>query len=240
MKRFFTDIIEDSVILTSDEHNHLSRVLRLGVGEEVVVCNGDGYDYVCVVERMDKRQTELRLKTKIKNECDPIKRLTVFSALTKGDKPELIAQKLTELGVSAIRFVTTEYTVAKPSPARMERVARICAEAAKQCGRASLPNLDEGTFSQMIAALKDYDLIIFPYEKAVECSLKQFLDRVDVEAVKNAALIVGSEGGFSDEEAAQIAKAGGVPLTLGKRILRAETANIAVAGIVLNALGEYR
>lgn len=240
MKRFFIKEPSETVVLSDSEHNHLARVLRLRVGEEVILCCGDGYDYRYRIEQIEKNKSVLIQLDKVKNECEPKIRMTVYSALMKGDKPELAAQKLTELGVSEIVLMTTRYTVAQHSASRKERVERTCIEAAKQCGRADYPKVRQIDFSQIEGELGRYDAVLFPYEKATGTSLSAYLDSLDHASIRSVAVIVGSEGGFSDEEAARLERCGVVPVTLGKRILRAETANIVVSAIVMNALGEYR
>lgn len=240
MKRFFIDNPDESVYLDGSEHNHLANVLRLKAGEEVVLCCGDAWDYVYRIEQITKKNTLLVRVDKVPNHSLPKVRMTVFSALTKGDKPELIAQKLTELGVSEIALMTTRYTVTQHSDRRKERVEHVCMEAAKQCGRSDYPTIELTDFAAMCKRLADFDLIVFPYEKATTPSLQDFLCAREISSVRSVAVIVGSEGGFSDEEATALTDVGAVPVSLGKRILRAETANIAVTAIVMNALGEYR
>lgn len=239
MKRFFIQQPTETVVLDGNEHTHLARVLRLKPQDEVILCCGDGYDYRYRIESVEKNRSILRQLDRTENLCEPHVRMTVFSALMKGDKPELAAQKLTELGVSEIVLTTSRYTVPQHSPARRERVERTCMEAAKQCGRAGYPKVDQADFSELPERLREFDAVIFPYEKATECSLSAYLSRLDGATIRTVAIVVGSEGGFADEEAALLIRAGVTPVTLGKRILRAETANIVVAALVMNALGEY-
>ena len=243
MKRFFVDKIHNPMILTGDNHKHLSLVLRARIGDEIVLCPGDGNDYIYEISGISKRETRLTARGVAANPNEPTVRLTVFSALMKGDKNEWAAQKLTELGVSEIVPFYSEHTVARPSPARAERLRRICEEAAKQCGRAVVPTVGaEISFETVLSRVSRFDLVVFPYEKAEAADIRSFLqDRTASGAqIRSAALIVGSEGGFSDTEAEKAVAAGLMPVTMGKRILRAETANIAAAAVMMYALGEMR
>ncbi len=239
MKRFFIQQPTETVVLDGNEHTHLSRVLRLKPRDEVILCCGDGYDYRYRIERVDKNSSVLTQLDRVRNLCEPRVHMTVFSALMKGDKPELAAQKLTELGVNEIVLMTTKYAVPQNSMTRRERVERTCMEAAKQCGRAGYPKVDLADFSELPERLRGFDAVIFPYEKATEYSLSAYLSRLDGANIRTVAVVVGAEGGFADEEAETLIGAGVTPVTLGKRILRAETANIVVAALVMNALGEY-
>lgn len=243
MKRFFVPTISDTPILTGENHKHLSVVLRARPGESVVLCPQDGCDHICEIVRIEKTQTILKRLHTVANDKEPRVRLTVYSALMKGDKNEWAAQKLTELGVSEIVPFRSEFTVVKPSDKHRERLCRVCEEAAKQCGRAIVPNV--GTpidFSEIPDRMAQYDLVLFPYEKADGLDIRSYLtDRIDTkgrDGIATAALIVGSEGGFSEREAQTLEAAGVRPVTMGKRILRAETANITAAAILMYALGE--
>lgn len=243
MKRFFVDKIQDPMILTGDNHKHLSLVLRAEIGDEVVLCPGDGNDYIYTVSGISKRETRLSARGVAANPNEPTVKLTVFSALMKGDKNELAVQKLTELGVAEIVPFYSEHTVARPSPSRAERLRRICEEAAKQCGRAVVPTVGtEISFDAVLSRVSRFDLAVFPYEKAEADDIRSFLrERTAAGApIRSAALVIGAEGGFSDAEAEKAAAAGLVPVTMGKRILRAETANIAAAAILMYELGEMR
>ncbi len=243
MKRFFVDKIHNPMILTGDNHKHLSLVLRARIGDEIVLCPGDGNDYIYEISGISKRETRLTARGVAANPNEPTVRLTVFSALMKGDKNEWAAQKLTELGVSEIVPFYSEHTVAKPSPSRAERLRRICEEAAKQCGRAVVPIVGaEISFETVLSRVSRFDLVVFPYEKAEAADIQSFLQDGTASGaqIRSAALIVGSEGGFSDTEAEKAVAAGLMPVTMGKRILRAETANIAAAAVMMYALGEMR
>lgn len=239
MKRFFTQEIGNPHILTGDEHKHLSVVLRAKVGDEVVLCCGDGYDCICEIAELSRNETVLIPVRKVKNESEPSVAVTLFSAIMKGDKNDLVVQKAVELGAIEVRPLVTEYV--QSHSVRTDRLNKIALEAAKQCGRSTLTRVCEPITLQRFASIAgDFDLTVFPYEKADKPSLKEFLRGADVASIKKVAVIIGSEGGFSESEVNLLCSAGITPVTLGKRILRAETANIAVLSAVMYELGQWQ
>lgn len=239
MKRFFCQTTNDNEILRGDEHSHLAYVLRAKAGEKVVLCPQDGYDYIYEITEIGKKETLLKKVDRLLNENEPRVHVTLFMSLLKGDKADLVVQKATELGISRIVPMMTRYVSVKPESAKTERYRRICTEAAKQCGRAVVPEIEEvANISEIGDRLADFDLIVFPYENEAERDLKQTLAQIG--AVKSAAIIIGSEGGFSEEEVEALIKRNVTPVTLGPRILRAETACVAVTAVVMYELGEWR
>ena len=161
------------------------------------------------------------------NEKNPKVNITVFQGLVKGDKIDLIVQKLTELGISNLYTFESEFTVAKANNNKIDRLNKVSEEACKQCGRSIPLNIYETIkFKDMINKLKEFDLILFANEKNRVRDFKEFSGK------KNIAVVVGSEGGFSDVEIDEIYNAGAINFGLGERILRAETASIALASII--------
>ena len=234
MKRFFTQSISDKPTLTGEEHKHLSVVLRAKTGDEIILCTGDGYDRICKIEEIRKNETVLSPVKTVKNESEPSIRVALFMSVMKGDKNDLVVQKATELGVSEIFPVITRYVQAHDKTVKTERFGRIVAEAAKQCGRSVLPKVNSPVeFNDAARKFSEYDLRVFPYENAEKPSLKEFLRGTECKGISSAAIFVGSEGGFAEEEAELLASYGVVPVTLGKRIMRAETANIAVLSALM-------
>ena len=240
-RRFFVPEACDPLTLTEGEHRHLTQVLRARVGERVVVCTGDGYDYTYAIRAIRANEPVLDFVEKTENDREPTVRVTLFSAIMKGDKNELVAQKATELGVQEICPVFTEFVQAHDRNLRVERLERIVREAAKQCGRSTYPAVSAPVeFAKMAEKLSAFDLVVFPYEKAKSPSLKAFLREKDIYATHNIAIIVGSEGGFSDQEAEMLVRVGVTPVSLGKRILRAETANIAVLSALMYEMEQWQ
>lgn len=237
-KRFFItkdNILDDEIVLRDDEHNHLSRVLRLAVGD-TAECFEDGGDILeCKIESITKSQTTLKIISSRPCTANPKCNLTLFQGLTKGEKLEWIIQKTSELGAQEIRTFTSNFTIAKPNDNKVERSRKIAIASAKQCGRTSVIKIYQTiTFKQMLQQLKDYDIVIFANETEDSKNIRE----VFTQKYKNVAIIVGAEGGFSREEIDSIINNGGVSVSLGNRILRAETAAIAMSSVVLYELGE--
>ncbi|MBQ7227141.1 MAG: 16S rRNA (uracil(1498)-N(3))-methyltransferase [Clostridia bacterium] len=237
MRRFFVEKIEKpSLNVYGNERKHLADVLRARVGDKVILCPNDGNDYVYKIVGFDKNSVSLNYVSENKNETEPELMLTVFASLLKGDKTELVVQKLTELGVKRITPFISDYTVQKSK--KNERLKRSAHEASKQCGRAIIPEVTEiVSFDQMLKTLDKYDTVVFAYEDAYT-SGKRLSDVIKGNE-KTIALVVGPEGGFSEREVNALTLAGYEPVTLGKRILRAETASIAGASVIMCLAGEW-
>ncbi|MBE7082382.1 MAG: 16S rRNA (uracil(1498)-N(3))-methyltransferase [Clostridiales bacterium] len=231
MKKFFANKQGDEFVFEGDELNHFN-VLRCSVGEQILCLGEDGFDYLCEVSFVSKKMAKASIVQKTLNTQNPTKNITVFQGLVKGEKIDLIVQKLTELGVSNLFMFESEFAVAKANNNKLERLAKITKEACKQCGRSKPLNIHEAiTFKQMVGKLKEYDMVLFANEKNKIRNFEQ------LKQCQNVAIVVGSEGGFSDKEIAQIYQAGAVNFGLGERILRAETACIATASIVGYMIG---
>lgn len=237
MKRFFVDKIEKPYLtLRGEERRHLADVLRAREGDRVVLCPNDGRDYVYEAVAFDRDSVRLKYIEDFKNETEPTLELTAYISLLKGDKTELAVQKLTELGVHRVVPFVSECTVRTGE--KSDRLRRAAHEASKQCGRAYIPEVrDAISFADMVGELSEYDTAVFAYEGAYASGerLKDVL-RGDE---KTIALVVGPEGGFSEKEVAVMIAAGHGPVTLGKRILRAETASIACAAVIMQLSGEW-
>ena len=237
LKRYYTEQpASEQWTLTGPEYHHLADVMRARVGETVLLCNGDGMDYRCEVLSLANRTATLRTISAARNEQEPEADVTAFLGLLKGDHTELEIQKLSELGVRRIVPFGSENTVAKADERKIERFRRIAAESAKQCGRASVLQVENAVpFRAAIGRAGAFDRALFCDECAEGKSLAKALGSGSGNRV---ALMIGSEGGFTAAEAEQAVAAGWTAVTLGRRILRAETAAIASAAVVMNALGE--
>ena len=226
MKKFFAKQFEDRFIFEGDELAHFN-VLRCKVGENVLCYGQDGFDYICEIKEITKKQAIAIIINKQKNIKNPVKNITLFQGLVKGEKLDLIVQKLTELGISNLYTFESEFAIAKANNNKIERLNKISLEACKQCGRSVPLNIYETIkFKDMLEILKNYDIVLFANEK----STARVYDKI--KECNNIALIVGSEGGFSDKEIEQIYNSGAINFGLGNRILRAETAAIAMSAIV--------
>lgn len=240
-RRFFAppsafNFNKQTVTLTSDEARHLREVLRLKPGDEVLVFDGAGKEFRAIVSQARREFAELELKDEIHSARpeSPLQ-LTLAVALLKGEKFDLVVQKGTELGVNRFIPLTTRYADIRlrdeaDAAKRVTRWQRIALEAAKQCGRAVVPEIDTPTTFDSI--IKENSCFLFSERGG------QPLD-TDLKATSLIA-IVGSEGGWSDEELEQ-ARAAKVPIvTLGGRVLRAETAAITVAVLFQHLYGDLK
>ena len=239
MKRFFVQKkfnIGDNVIIDGVEHNHLKNVLRLKIGDEIIVVCGDQFDYVAKIINISKSKTEVAILSKSINLYNPKCNLTVFQALVKSDNMSIIVQKLTELGVKDFIPFTSEFITSKDKNGKTNKLQEISNQSIKQCKR-SFPMYISQTlsFESMLKSLNNFDLIVF----ANECEDNQNLDSIDFKKFQNVAIIVGSEGGFSSKEINAIIEKGAKSVSLGKRILRAETASIALTSVILYLMGEW-
>lgn len=240
-KRFFIDkssLNNNTIILTEDEHQHLSKVLRLRVGDSVE-CFYDGGPIInCTIEQITKNNSTLTVNSTTECVSNPQANITLFQGLPKLDKLELISQKLTEIGVTKIIPFSSTFCVAKENLNKVERLKKIVVSACKQCGRTLLTKVENPVkFNEMISMLSNYDLVVFANEtENPENSLSQLFSQKNY---KNVAYIVGSEGGFSKEEIEKLTSQTNVKsISLGKRILRTETASITLGGLLAYQLGE--
>ena len=242
-KRFFANI--DNVrngqaILEGTEHNHLKNVMRITVGEEVIIVCGDEFDYLCKVEEIGRSRTVLGIMQKTKNKFNPQVKLTVFQSLVKRPAMELIIQKLTELGVSTFIPFESRYSIIQSKQGKESKLQEISNQSIKQCRR-SIPMRVEKTlsFKNMVKSLSDYDIVLFSNEaEGKKQTLKKILEKNSTgDKSSNIAIIIGPEGGFSPEETTSLSKVA-FSISLGKRILRAETASIALASIIMFMEGE--
>lgn len=225
MKKLFVDRASEKELLTGDDHLHVSVVLRARKGDELILCDGDGFDYHYEIVGFDKNSTKLKFLDKTEVETEPTHSIDLFVALPKGDKLELITQKCTELGINAIVPFVSEFVQAKGN-VRLDRLNKIAREAAQQCGRGKVPLVHSPvSFSEMKEKIAQYDTVLFFYE----CGGSPMKD---VPLGKKIALIVGSEGGFSDAEAKELGLVAHT-ISLGKRILRAETAAVVATALTM-------
>ncbi len=225
-----SDIIDNKITLSGNENEHLSKVLRYRVGDKVKCFYDNSCFYHCQIVSQTKNASILEIISLENCLANPKIKLTLFQGLPKLDKLDYITQKLTELGASKIVPFVSTYCVKKDNLNKMERLNKIVVNACKQCGRTSLLNITSAVkFDEMLGMLKEYDIVIFANE--VDGS-KHFRD-LDLKNKKNIAIIVGSEGGFTNDEVEKIKNCNAISLTLGKRILRTETCAVSLASLVM-------
>jgi 16S rRNA (uracil1498-N3)-methyltransferase len=236
LKRFFVDKIEPVTELFGEEFEHAKNVLRIGVGAEVILLDNSGKEYTAVVASVEKKRMLLNV---VREEVGSREASTdvclLFGYLKNADKNEFIVQKAVELGVKKIGVFSSEFSSAYMNANKLERLNKVAKEAAKQCLRATAPEVVY--FDKLVTALsygEECENKLFACEFATE-------SEKSVSGIKGStAVVIGSEGGFSREEAEYAQKQGYALISLGKRILRAETAAVALTSIVMFALGELQ
>lgn len=241
--RLFADAgcIRDKYIKITDQGDirHLSKVLRLREGDEIDVSDSMEWEYRAEIVRIDEEEVLLVILDKQKFAREPNLEVTLFQGIPKAGKMESIIQKCVELGVHAIIPVFMERTVVVDKgnfSKKLDRWQKISDEAVKQCKRGMVPPVGrQRPFSEMLDKLRNYDLILFPYENEGDYSIKDCL-RGLAEKPRSVAIVIGPEGGFSDKEAAALDEAGAARVTLGKTILRTETAGMAALAMTMYEL----
>ena len=233
--RFFVDKIAEEVSLTGDEYKHARNVLRLGVGDEVTLLDGSGKEYSAVVARAEKGSLVLHVVSETPSDKEPRANVYLLAGLLKGDKTELVVQKAVELGANKIGVFASRYCAAFMNDNKLDRLNRVAREAAKQCLRAYVPEVVYFDHLQSaLASAEEYEHKLFACE---------FLSSGEGEIAgmgSSYALVVGSEGGFSEEEYALATDMGYAGVSLGKRILRAETAAISLLAVTMYRAGELK
>ena len=251
MPRFFVDpsaITEDEIILTGDNAHHAAYSLRLAPGDRIKVCDQQTA-YLCEMVSFDSESAKARILSSAPIDTEPPFAARLYQALPTGDKLDTIIQKAVECGVSeVIPFESSRCIVrAKPEAEgrKTERRCRIAEEAAKQCGRGIIPTVKPTiSYKEALEAARTADLVLFCYEgqdviplPAVMKQARPLLDAAEQSGKRpKIAIFVGSEGGFSTEEATAARTVGAVMTGLGKRILRTETASGFVLSCLIYAL----
>ena len=243
MHRFFVspDCIDgQDVRLPDNVARQLSRVLRLKPGDRIIALDDSGWEYVVTLTAVDSNAAWGVVTDKQVSTGEPDVRLVLYQGMLKSDRFEFVLQKGTELGVSAFVPVSCARSVAKgDSASRSVRWRKIITEAAEQSGRGRIPILKKP--SEFFDACDAYGgLAIIPWEEEGGTGLRSVLKRwkADDLGISSVSIFIGPEGGFTREEVEYARSKGIVAVSLGKRILRAETAGIATAAAVLYELGE--
>lgn len=237
MPRFFLEELDENDIrIVGPDARHIGLALRMRVGDALTVC-AYGKDYQCRIRSITPEEVRLEAESVSLCAAEPSANLTLYQALPKSDKLEQIIQKSVELGVSKIVPVLTRRCISRPKPAeflkKLPRLQKIAAAAAKQAGRGIIPAVsDMISFSQLCEAVPTYDASILLYENG-----GQRFSQLSLEGCSSVSLIVGSEGGFDPEEADALQASGAVPVWLGERILRCETAPLAASAIIMHLTG---
>ncbi len=230
MRRFFAEEINGTdgiVALCGEEAHHIISVLRMGVGDHVLLINGDGGECVAEITSVADRTVTLSILEHIASSAEPNVKVTLFQCLPKQGKMELIIQKCVELGVSEIVPVASQRCISDGNikESKLARWNRVSQEAAKQCGRASVPIVTTPVRLKNMD-VSGFDIALLAYENETERTLKSLLRMQS--GISSVAIIIGPEGGFSPSEVEWLVGSGVVSVSLGRRILRTETAGIAM------------
>lgn len=248
MHRFYVETpiaeIGATVTLSAEESAHAARVLRLRPGEEVRLLDDENL-WEAVLESVDPKETTAKVTAQCPSPEAPAQAV-LFQGLPKADKLELIAQKGTELGMWELWPVEMERSVAKADKAdkadkKRERLSRIALEAAKQSGRAHVPEIASTiSFAKALNRLDEFDLVLVAWEEEHSLPMSQAVAKYTAEhgAPWHVMIVIGPEGGISQREWEQLKERGAVSVTLGRRILRTETAGLCALSVLWTALGE--
>lgn len=240
MYRFFADISDidtdnKTVIIKGDDQNHMKNVLRMKEGEEVsVMTEGDDREYRCAVREYTDKEAVLDLLFIKQSNAELPCKVILYQALPKADKMETVITKAVELGAARIVPVATNRSVVRLDESKAARkVSRwnaISEAAAKQSKRAFIPEVSGVmTMEEAVGDCKDCDVKIIPYELADPDSMNNTRSIIgSIKKGMKVAVFIGPEGGFTDEEIRMTQDAGILPVTLGRRILRTETAAMVV------------
>ncbi len=228
MKRFFGIKKGQDIIIDKEEYQHLKKVLRMKIEDELIVCLNDENDYYCKITDMFKDYCCCKILKIEKNTANPKKNITLFQMLPKKEYIDNIIPKSIELGVSDIYFFTSEWTILKNL--KEDRVKQQIMTACKQCERSKLLKFNQViSFDKMLQQLKIFDLIILPYENE---NIANLLNPDILKNKNNIAVIIGNEAGFTEKEANILRNNNAQSISLGPRILRCDTAVITTVGLI--------
>lgn len=247
MHRFFVqpqDIIEDTALIRGEELQHLSRVLRLDVGEAVIIFDGLGREYQGSIEALNKGQALVRVGPPLVMPRESFMEVLLVQGLAKGEKMEFIIQKNTELGVKGFIPLEGGRSIVKLDEKRKRekeiRWQRVAMEAAKQCRRAFVPVIHKTQrLEDFLQGLPQERILLIPWEEG-GASLKEVLAMKEPDARQGTPvyILIGPEGGMELEDVKLAHDAGGIPVTLGPRILRTETAGMAAVAAIMYQWGD--
>ena len=245
MSHFFinsSQVGKDLLTIVGDDVNHMKNVLRMRSGEAFTAADENGIFYRCEVEELDKQQVTAKILWKEEGSSELSSRIYLFQGLPKSDKMELIIQKAVELGAYQIVPVATRRAIvkldAKKEASKLKRWQAIAEGAAKQSGRMLIPEISEvKTYKEALQMAKQLDVNVIPYE----CAKGMAGTREIFQSIKpgmSVGIFIGPEGGFEESEVEMAKELGITPVTLGKRILRTETAGLTTLSILMYLLEE--
>jgi len=213
--------------VTGEEAHHMIKVLRYKVGYKIIIFDGTGYDYHCTLVELGKDYVVAQIDEKVENDTESKLAIHLYQGIAKSDKMDVIVQKAVELGVAEI---TPVITARSEKDVKLEKLEKVAISAAKQCGASRLTKINEPIY---LADIPFGNLVIFAHENEKNRTLRD----ISLAKFTKVDLLVGAEGGFSEDEGKDLVERGAVAVTLGKRILRAETAAITLIGLTLYKAG---
>lgn len=240
MYRFFVEpeqIVDNKICITGKDVNHIKNVLRMRPGETVLISNGMDREYTCVIEELLPEQVTLLIQDVDGPARELPVKVTLFQGLPKSDKMETVIQKMVELGVYEIVPVATKRCVVKldekKAAAKTKRWNLISESAAKQSKRGIVPKVAEPiSFKKALEMAETMDMLLIPYEEAKNMEItREILSQIRPDMT--IGVFIGPEGGFSEEEVALATEYGAKAITLGKRILRTETAGMTLMSVIM-------
>lgn len=232
MKRIFLEKITDEMTISGADAHHLAYSLRARRGNKITAVDGAGNCAVLELIDFDKDTIKARRISDVQKIL-PDKKIILADCLPKQNRFENIIEKATELGVEKIIPLISERTIARPRVGRLERWKKIAKESSEQCARDTIPEIDEirtlDDWLKEISPLDEENIFLFCWELEKETNIREILSR---NAEKNILVLIGPEGGFSEREVEKIKNSGGISVSLGKKILKTDTAAISVLAMI--------
>ena len=238
-------IKKDEIIIIGQDVNHIKKVLRAKIGDEIQICNNqNGENFLCKIQNIENENITCKIKQKIQKQVESNIEVTIFQGLPKADKMEFIIQKAVELGVYDITPVEMKRCVVKlnekDKSKKVERWQKISEVAAKQSGRDIIPHINNViNIKNMYELIPKYDIVIVAYENEQNRTLKEQLKQIKEkykEGKIKIGIVIGPEGGLEENDVEQLENNGAKIVTLGKRILRTETVALNVLSIIMYEL----
>ena len=249
MPKFFVkeeQIQENQIIILGQDVNHIKKVLRAKIGDELQICNSqNGENFLCEIDNLEEEKIICQIKEKIQEQVESNIEVTIFQGLPKADKMEYIIQKSVELGVYDITPVEMKRCVGKlnekDKSKKIERWQKISEVAAKQCGRDIIPQINNIINIKNICNLiQEYDMVLVAYENEEKNTLKEQLENIkkqnNSKSKVKIGIIIGPEGGLEEKDVETLKENGAKVITLGRRILRTETVALNVLSIIMYEL----
>lgn len=233
MRRFFhQNIQKPAVCIRGEEARHMLKVLRMAEGGRFILFDGSGMDYPCVIESVHADHLFARVGEGVLSEKGPDVRITLYQAMLKRDNMDFVLQKATELGITGFVPVIAARCVKRPDDPQKVRAKfeKTATEAAKQCGRSKIPQIGEITdLKKLPDLIRKHGIVLLAYENG-DITIKK---RLQDDSSADVGIVIGPEGGFEEGEVKLLCEAGALACSLGKLILRAETAAVAAVSMVL-------